>query len=146
MSDHDQITEKKPRILVFSTNNISDIGIDLAGSSHMDYPTSVQVISVPCSSGINPHWILHALESGFDGVFIAADGSDCAYLSDCTARTGKVVEMTQRLLEKNGLDAGRLKMAAICSVCSESFVSHIKKFSKSLSELAQAPAKTIGEK
>jgi F420-non-reducing hydrogenase iron-sulfur subunit len=143
---HDQAREKKPRILVFSTNNISDIGIDLAGSSHMDYPTSVQVVPVPCSSGINPHWILHALESGFDGVFIAADGSDCAYLSDCTERTGKVVEQTQSLLEKNGRDARRLKMAAICSVCSQSFVSHIVTFSKTLSELSAAPAQKMGEK
>lgn len=140
MAQHNPELEKKPRILVFSTNNISDIGIDLAGSSHMDYPTSVQVIAVPCSSGINPHWILHALESGFDGVFIAADGTDCAYISDCTERTGKVVEQAQKLLEKNGRDARRLKMAAICSVCSQAFVSHINSFCKTLSELSAAPA------
>jgi F420-non-reducing hydrogenase iron-sulfur subunit len=146
LTHHDQSNEKKPRILVFSTNNISDIGIDLAGSSHMDYPTSVQVIPVPCSSGISPQWILHALEAGFDGVFIAADGSDCAYLSDCTERTGKVVEQAQTLLKNHDMDASRLKMAAICSVCSEAFVSNIKKFSKLLSELSSVPAQTTGEK
>jgi len=124
-----------PKILVFSTNNISDPGIDLAGSSHMDYPTSVQVISVPCSSGINPHWVLHALEAGFDGVFIAADGTDCAYLPDCTDRTGRIVQKAQDLIREHGLDPRRLKMAAICSVCSESFVSHMEKFHKSLGEL-----------
>ncbi|HSQ54011.1 MAG TPA: hydrogenase iron-sulfur subunit, partial [Candidatus Bathyarchaeia archaeon] len=76
-----------PKILVFSTNNISDPGIDLAGSSHMSYPPTVRVISLPCSSGVRPNWVLHALETGFDGVFIAADGSDCAFLPDCTAKT-----------------------------------------------------------
>jgi F420-non-reducing hydrogenase iron-sulfur subunit len=124
-----------PRILVFSTNTISDPGIDLAGSSHMDYPPSIQVISVPCSSGINPDWVLHALEAGFNGVFIAADGTDCAYLADCTDRTGKVVEQAQNLIQKHGHDPRRLKMAAICSVCAESFVSHMKKFQAELSEL-----------
>jgi F420-non-reducing hydrogenase iron-sulfur subunit len=127
-----------PKILVFSTNNISDVGIDLTGSSHMDYPTTVQVIAIPCSSGINPAWILHALEAGFDGVFIAADGTDCAYISDCTERTGKVVEQAQELLRSKGYDARRLKMAAICSVCSEPFVKHIKQFSKALSEFASS--------
>ena len=68
-----------PKILVISTNNISDPGIDLAGGSHMPYSPSVMVISVPCSSGIRPNWVLHAIETGFDGVFIAADGTDCAY-------------------------------------------------------------------
>jgi len=124
--------EEEPRILVFSTNSISDPGIDLAGSSHMEYSPSVMVISVPCSSGIRPSWILHAIEKGFDGVFVAADGTDCAYLPDCTTRTGKVVQMAQSLLEEHGLDPRRLRMAAICSVCAESFQSHMEKFKKVL--------------
>ena len=124
--------EEEPRILVFSTNSISDPGIDLAGSSHMEYSPSVMVISVPCSSGIRPSWILHAIEKGFDGVFVAADGTDCAYLPDCTTRTGKVVQMAQSLLEEHGLDPRRLRMAAICSVCAESFQSHMEKFKKAL--------------
>jgi F420-non-reducing hydrogenase iron-sulfur subunit len=124
-----------PKILVFSTNNISDPGIDLAGSSHMDYPTSVKVIALPCSSGINPKWVLRAFEDGFDGVFIAADGTDCAYLPDCTARTAFVVQKAQDLIKEHGFDPRRLKMAAICSVCSESFVSHMEKFHKALGEL-----------
>ena len=31
-----------PKILVFSTNAISDPGIDLAGSAHLHYSTAVQ--------------------------------------------------------------------------------------------------------
>jgi F420-non-reducing hydrogenase iron-sulfur subunit len=130
-----KVESASARILVFSTNNISDPGIDLAGSSHMDYPTSVQVIAVPCSSGINPHWVLHALERGFDGVFIAADGADCSYISDCTERTGKVVQQAQELLQKHGYDPSRLRMAAICSVCSQAFVSHMSNFSRDLTAL-----------
>ncbi len=99
----------------------------------MDYNPSAQVISVPCPSGIHPGWVLHALQAGFDGVFIAADGTDCAYLSDCTARTAQVVENAQKMIQEHGLDPRRVKMAAICSVCAESFVSHMEKFSKELS-------------
>ena len=128
-------TRTEPNILVFTTNNISDPGVDLAGSSHLNYPTSVRVISVPCSSGIDPRWVLHALQAGFDGVFIAADGTDCAFLPDCTDRTGQIVSRAQELLKENGQDPRRLKMAAICSVCAESFVSNIESFHKVLSEL-----------
>ena len=88
----------EPKILVFSTNNISDPGIDMAGGSHMPYSPAVLVVSVPCSSGIKPSWVLHAIEVGFDGVFIAADGTDCAYLPDCTKKTGEVVQKAQSLL------------------------------------------------
>ena len=80
-----------PRILVFSTNNISDPGIDLAGSAHFHYSPGVNVIALPCTSGIRPSWILHALETGFDGVFVATDGDECAYLHDCAKRSNKVV-------------------------------------------------------
>ncbi len=121
-----------PKILAFSTNNISDPGIDLAGSAHMHYPPSVVVVPVPCSSGIKPSWILYALQKGFDGVFVAADGSDCAYLPDCTKRTGEIVQRAQELIKENGMDPRRLKMAAICSVCAESFTSHMEKFHKEL--------------
>ncbi len=127
-----------PRILVFSTNNISDPGIDLAGSSHMHYPPSVYVVALPCSSGIKPGWILHALDVGFDGVFVAADGTDCAYMPDCTDRTGKVIEAAQELIVKHGHDARRLKMAAVCSVCAESFASHMIKFSAALAKLSNS--------
>jgi len=125
----------EPRILVFSTNNISDPGIDLAGGSHMSYSPSVMVIPVPCSSGIKPFWVLHAIEAGFDGVFIAADGTDCAYLPDCTKRTGEVVQKAQSLLEEHNRDPKRLKMAAICSVCAESFQSHMGKFQAALMKI-----------
>jgi coenzyme F420-reducing hydrogenase delta subunit len=134
-------TGEKPRILVFSTNNISDPGIDLAGSSHMTYSPSVLVMSIPCSSGIRPSWVLRALKAGFDGVFIAADGTDCAYLPDCTARTGEVVRRAQELLLEHELDQRRLKMAAICSVCAESFQSHMEKFRAALLKLESSQEK-----
>jgi F420-non-reducing hydrogenase iron-sulfur subunit len=125
--------------LVFSTNAISDMGIDLAGSSHLDYPSTVRVIPVPCSGGINPRWILHALRSGFDGVFVAADGAECALLSDCVARTGRIVDDAQALLRTEGIDPSRVKTAAICSVCAEPFVNHMKQFTKALQELPATP-------
>jgi F420-non-reducing hydrogenase iron-sulfur subunit len=128
----------RPRILVFSTVNISDPGIDLAGSQHMEYSPAVKVISVPCSGGINPSWIAHAIAAGFDGVFIAADGGDCAYLPDCTARTARTVERAQALIQERGGDPRRVKMAAICSVCSEPFVSHMRQFGEALEKLKGA--------
>jgi len=128
-----------PKILVFSTNTISDPGIDLAGSVHLHYPASSVVISVPCSSGIKPSWILHAVEAGFDGVFIAADGSDCAYVQDCTGRTGRIADAAQQLLQGHGHDPRRLKMAAVCSVCAESFASHMEKFHAALAGLTAEP-------
>ncbi len=124
-----------PRILVFSTNNISDPGIDLAGSAHMTYSPGVVVISMPCTSGIRPSWIVHAIEHGFDGVFIASDGDECAYLTDCSSRASRIVAQAQELLVNDGHESSRLKMAAICSVCAEPFTRHVQQFGQALAEL-----------
>ena len=125
----------RPKILVFSTNSISDPGIDLAGSSHLHYPPTVVVLPIPCSSGLKPKWILYALQKGFDGVFIAADGTDCPYLPDCTDRTAQIATAAQQLVEENGFEPARVKMAAICSVCAEPFVNHMKAFYETLQSL-----------
>lgn len=104
----------------------------------MEYASTVQVIAVPCSGGINPAWIVHAIEAGFAGVFIAADGAECTYLADCTARTARIIERSQAILKERGLDPARVKMAAICSVCSEPFVNHMKQFGTALAALPPA--------
>ena len=132
------MSEFKPRILVFSTDNVSDPGIDLAGRNKMHYPATVFVINIPCSSGIKPAWIVHALENGFDGVFIAADGSDCAYVSDCTARTARTAAAAQAMLKERSLEPARIRMAALCSVCAESFQKHMRQFSEALRKLGPA--------
>ncbi len=124
-----------PQILVFSTNNISDPGIDLAGSSHMHYSPGVKVIGLPCTSGIRPSWIVGAIEAGFDGVFVASDGDECAYLPDCAKRSSAIMASAQAILREKGLDPQRLRMAAICSVCSEPFTKHVQGFSAALVEL-----------
>ena len=130
-----------PRILVFSTNNISDPGIDLAGSAHMHYSPGVNVIGLPCTSGIRPSWILHAFESGFDGVFVASDGDECAYLHDCAKRSSRIMAEAQKAMKERGIDGNRLRMAAICSVCSEPFTKHMTTFAGALVPMGPAKAR-----
>jgi len=126
------INLKSAKILVFSTEKISDPAIDMAGLLKLHYPPTVYTISVPCSSGIKTRWIMHAFTKGFDGVFIAADGSDCPYGESCTEKTGKIVGRTHELMKERSIEPARLRMAAICSVCSESFVKQMKSFNEYL--------------
>ncbi|PKP41321.1 MAG: hydrogenase iron-sulfur subunit [Bacteroidetes bacterium HGW-Bacteroidetes-10] len=126
------MSNRSAKILVFSTEKISDPAIDMAGLLKLHYPPQVYTIAVPCSSGIKPRWILRAYEKGFDGVFIAADGSDCMYGESCTEKTGALVEKTHELMREKNIEPARLRMAAICSVCSESFVKQVKSFNEYL--------------
>ena len=131
-------TNTQPKILVFSTEKISDPAIDLAGLLKKHYSYRATTISVPCSSCIKPRWIMRAYEKGFDGVFIAADGTDCSYGEVCTECTSAIITATHQLMRDNGLKPSQLKMAAICSVCAEPFVKQITGFMKELETLKQA--------
>jgi F420-non-reducing hydrogenase iron-sulfur subunit len=126
------IQQDNAKILVFSTEKISDPAIDMAGLLKLHYPPKVYTIQVPCSSSIKSKWILHAFKQGFDGVFIAADGGDCPYGESCTEKTGAIVSQTHELMKQINIEPARLKMAAICSVCSESFVKQMKNFNETL--------------
>jgi coenzyme F420-reducing hydrogenase delta subunit len=127
--------KSRPKILVFSTDKISDPGIDQAGLRKIHYSPAVYTISLPCSSGIKPRWILHAFKQGFDGVFIAADGHECSYSPSCPELTNRIIEESQTLMRENNINPKRIRMAAICSVCAEPFANHMNNFSKILSEL-----------
>jgi F420-non-reducing hydrogenase iron-sulfur subunit len=124
--------QKSARILVFSTEKISDPAIDMAGLLKLHYPPTVYTIAIPCSSGIKSRWIMHAFDKGFDGVFIAADGSDCPYGESCTEKTGRLVQNTHILMKEKNIEPARLRMAAICSVCSETFVKQMRSFNEYL--------------
>ncbi len=124
--------KRSAKILVFSTEKISDPAIDMAGLLKLHYPPQVYTIAVRCSSSIKPKWIMRAFEKGFDGVFIAADGSDCSFGESCTEKTGAIVERTHIMMKEKGLEPARLRMAALCSVCSEAFVKHVKSFNELL--------------
>jgi len=133
--------EYTPLTLIFSTTTISDPGIDFAGSSHIHYPSSTSIIRLPCSSMIRPDFITYALQNGFDGVYIAADGPDCVYLGEeCVSKTAKRVESAQRMLKEAGIEAERVKITGVCSVCGESFAKSIKDFHSTLRKLG--PPKT----
>jgi coenzyme F420-reducing hydrogenase delta subunit len=136
----EKVPATAPRILVFSTNNISDPGIDLAGSAHFHYSPGVRVIAMPCTSGIRPSWILHAIRQGFEGVFIASDGDECAYLPDCAKRASRIISEAQTMLKAEGRSPNRVKMAAICSVCAENFAKHMNQFSEALIALRATEA------
>jgi F420-non-reducing hydrogenase iron-sulfur subunit len=120
------------KILVFSTEKISDPALDLAGLMKLHYPPSVRTIIVPCSSAVRPQWIMHAFASGFDGVFIAADGSDCPYGETCIEKTARIVARTHAMMREKEIPTERLKMAAVCSVCAELFVNQMKLFAGEL--------------
>lgn len=71
-----------PKIVAFVCNWCTYTGADLAGTSRIKMDPSVRIIRLPCSSRINPLFIIKALSSGADGVIISGcHTGDCHYTS-----------------------------------------------------------------
>ncbi len=142
-ADRDAAGPFRPKILILSTSLISDPGIDFTGLNHLHYPATTAVLRLPCSSMIRPDFIVGALEAGFDGVFVAADGTDCPYVPDCVTRTAQRVQEAYALLQVRGLERERLTMSGICSVCGEAFVRGVKHLADVVQKLGPASRRTV---
>jgi len=124
----------KPKILIFAAE-MAYRGIDAAGLMKAEYPATTYVIRIPCASMLRPDLILYAFKKGFDGVFVASSGEDCPFLTDCVERTAERIEKAYDLLQENGIERERLKLAGICSVCVEAFVKHVNSLYETLKKL-----------
>ena len=99
----------RPKILAFCCNWCTYTGADLAGLNRMKYPADVRVIRVPCSSRVNPQFVLRAFQKGCDGVLVCGcHPGDCHYTSG-NYFTRRRFLLTKRLLEYNGFDPERFE-------------------------------------
>jgi len=127
--------EKEPKILAFLCNWCSYAGADLAGVSRIQYPPNVRVIRVPCSSRINPLFILKALQQGIDGVLVAGcHPGDCHYISGNYVARRKFA-IIKSLLEYIGVEKDRVQFAWISAAEGARFAQVIKKVTEKVRRL-----------
>jgi F420-non-reducing hydrogenase iron-sulfur subunit len=65
------MAEDGSRIVAFCCSHCAYNAADLAGSLRIQYPPFIRIIEVPCSGRVDVLHILHAFESGADGVMVA---------------------------------------------------------------------------
>ncbi|MFW6128259.1 MAG: hydrogenase iron-sulfur subunit [Halobacteriota archaeon] len=127
--------KSKPRILIFAAE-MAYRAADQTGLAHKEYPVTTYIVRIPCSSMIRPELVYHALEKGFDGVFIASSGDDCPFMGEkCIEKTSKASDDAQAYLKERGIEVQRVKSGGICSSCMDALVKQIKDFDETLSSL-----------
>jgi F420-non-reducing hydrogenase iron-sulfur subunit len=73
--------EKNPEIVGFACSFCSFKASEMAGSLRMKYPEGVKLIQVPCSSRVDPAFVIKAIFEGADGVFVAGcHPGDCHFI------------------------------------------------------------------
>jgi F420-non-reducing hydrogenase iron-sulfur subunit len=130
--------EWQPKIIAFFCNWCTYGAADLAGVSRLQYPPHIRVIRVPCSGRISPKFVLSALRSGADGVWISGcHPGDCHYIEGNFYARRKFALMNN-LLEFTGLEQGRVHFSWISSAESTKFAAVAKEVTAAVEALGPA--------
>ena len=127
-------TTRPTRMLVIATLLCSYPGIDATGQAHMEYPPNTYVIPTPDPVMFPESFYLYCFERGIDAILIASCGTDSPYKGTFEQLARQVDHIYQRMKELD-IDIRRLKLTAICSVCTKAFVKEIADMEAVLDEL-----------
>jgi len=134
----------EPRIVVFACNWCSYAGADLAGVSRIQYPPTIRIIRVMCSSRVDPSFILKAFLQGADGVLVAGCHlGDCHYMEG-NYNTEKRIRKTLKALEYVGFETKRLRLEWISASEGPKFAEVVREFTDELKKLGANPMRKIG--
>ena len=128
-------TEEKsiyPMIVAFLCNWCSYGAADLAGTSRIQYPTNSRNIRVMCAGRVDPSFVLEALRRGADGVLIAGCRiGECHYVKG-NYQALQRVQVLKGILEKLGVNSGRVKIVWCAASEGEIFAKELKQFVEEL--------------
>jgi heterodisulfide reductase subunit A len=131
-------TEEKsefPLVVAFLCNWCSYGAADLAGTSRIQYPTSSRNIRVMCAGRVDPDFILEALRRGADGVLVAGCRlGECHYVRG-NYQALQRVNVLRGLLEKTGINPGRVKIIWCAASEGQKFALELKQFAEELKEM-----------
>jgi len=133
----DSATEVEPekKIVAFCCNWCSYAGADMAGTSRMQYPTSVRIIRTMCSGRIAWRHIDRAFARRAGIVLVSGCHiGDCHYMN-ANVQTKKRVEKYWEKMERLGLDRNRLQLGWFSAAEGEMFAVKIKEMNQYLDKV-----------
>jgi F420-non-reducing hydrogenase iron-sulfur subunit len=134
----EQQTDWEPKIIAFLCNWCSYAGADLAGVSRIQYPPNVRIVRVPCSSRVNPLYIIKSIQHGVDGVLVSGcHPGDCHYISgNYYAR--RRFALLKSMLEFVGIEPGRVNFSWVSAAEGEKFARVVKDVVETVKALGPA--------
>ncbi|MAT98274.1 MAG: methyl-viologen-reducing hydrogenase subunit delta [Anaerolineaceae bacterium] len=112
------------KILILATLSGGYAAADSVGQLHTDYPTNVYVLPVVCPAMFPEDFYLSTFEKGFDAILVMYSGTDCPYKGGAE-RTAVIINQVYPLMQERGIDTRRLRLTAICTVCTRPFLKEV---------------------
>lgn len=127
------------KILVLATLSCAYPGADTVGQAHLSYPANVFVMRVPAPVLFPSQFYLDCFDKGVGGIIIMACGTDCPY-EGAFKRLAERLDALYRPMQARGMDPRRIRLTAICTVCSGAFLKEVNQMNKLLAEIGAPQA------
>ena len=130
----------KFKILTITTELCSYPGADTVGQMHLEYPLDCYIIRTLSPVVLPEDFYLKCFAKGIDAIIIASCGTDCPYEGAYEKVAARIDRVYQRMKEQ-GFETARLRLTAICSVCTKAFLRECEQMHGVLAEIGPVGAR-----
>ncbi|NQS92333.1 MAG: hydrogenase iron-sulfur subunit [Chloroflexi bacterium] len=124
----------KPKILILATLSGGYAGANAVGQLHVNYAANTSILPVRCPSMFSEKFYLDTFEQGIDGIIVMYSGTDSPYKGG-PDRAAKLINQTYIEMKARGINTRRLRLAAICTVCTTPFQKEVALMDDTLKEI-----------
>jgi F420-non-reducing hydrogenase iron-sulfur subunit len=124
------------KILLVTMARSSYLAADALGQLHLEYPANVYIIKTLYPGILPSYFYIESFEKGMDGIIIAAAGADCP-IEESYKQLSENVKNAHAIMTKKEMNAKRLRLTAICSVCTTSLLKEINQMSEFIAKEKQ---------
>ena len=122
------------KILILATLSGGYAGADSVGQLHASYAPNAYILPVVCPAMFPEDFYLRAFERGIDAILVMYSGTDCPYKGGAE-RTAQLINKVYPLMTERGIDTRRLRLVAICTVCTSAFMREVAQMNQTLADI-----------
>ncbi|MGD8604527.1 MAG: hydrogenase iron-sulfur subunit [Anaerolineales bacterium] len=134
----------KPDILILASLSGGYAGADSVGQAHRNYASNTFVLPVRSPAMFPADFYLEAFRRGIDAILVMYSGTDCPY-DGAADRTAQLINEAYTQMKAEGIDTRRLKLVAICTVCTDAFIREVGWMNDVLGEIGLVTDDSVGE-
>lgn len=122
------------KILILATIACAYPGADTVGQTHVSYPTNTYVLRIPAPVMLPEEFYFRTLEKGIGGIIVMSCGEECPYEGAYHRFAARMDRVAVKMREQ-GYDNRRIKLSAICTVCTKAFVKEVNDMNNLLKQI-----------
>lgn len=127
------------KILILASLSGGYRGADSVGQLHTDYSTNTYILPIVSAAMFSEDFYLEAFEKGIDAILVMFSGTDSPYKGE-SEQVAKIINRTYPRMKEKGIDTRRLRLVAICTVCTAAFLREIGLMEAVLKEIGPITA------